>query len=171
MLLGVPALAAGVVMMILVGLTFGAAILGLAAGGADSTAGYAGLGIGALVAMVVGCGLALVVAAIVVFAVPRVMLDGLDPAAAMKESFAASLSNVGALLVFGLLFVGAAIALLVVSALFGWIPLLGQLLLMVVWFAFLVGWIALSNAGVYLAWRELWPRDAAGVLPPAPPPG
>jgi hypothetical protein len=43
---------------------------------------------------------------------------------------------------------------------------------MVVWFAFLVGWIALSNAGVYLAWRELWPRDvaSAGTLPPGPPP-
>lgn len=168
-LLGIPALAAGVVMAILLGLTFGAAILGLAAGGADSAAGYAGLGIGALLALVVGLGLALAVAAIVVFAVPRVMLDGLDAGTAMKESLAASLANFGALLVFGLMFVGAAIALMVVSALFGWIPLLGQLLLLVVWFAFLVGWIALSNAGVYLAWRELWPRDAQAVLPPGPP--
>jgi len=96
--------------------------------------------------------------------VPRVMLDRVDAITAMKESLSASLVNVGALLVFGLLFIVALLALLVATVLVGWIPILGQLAAFAAWLAFGVGWIAVSNAGVYLAWRDQWP---GGVPPPA----
>ncbi len=181
MLLGVPALIAGILVAIALIVFVGAAALQMIASGASSSvdpASLASLGIGVLVALMFGLLLVLAAAAIVVFAVPRVMLDGIEPFTAMKESLAASLSNVGALLVFTLMFVAALLVLLVATALVGWIPLLGQLVALLAWFAFGVGWIAVSNGGVFLAYRDLWPASAAtdivlpyGPPPPAPPVG
>jgi uncharacterized membrane protein len=181
MLLGVPALVAGILVAIALIVFVGAAALQMIASGASSSvdpASFASLGIGVLVALMFGLLLVLAAAAIVVFAVPRVMLDGIEPFTAMKESLAASLSNVGALLLFTLMFVAALLVLLVATALVGWIPLLGQLVALLAWFAFGVGWIAVSNGGVFLAYRDLWPAPAAtdivlpyGPPPPAPPVG
>lgn len=172
-ILGVPAVLAGLLFVVLLVVMLGAAVVqvGIAGGLGGSGAGdVAGLGVGALVAMLVGLLVVLLAMALVVFAVPRVMLDRVDAVSAMKESFAASFSNVGAMLVFALLFVAALFALLVLTVAVGWIPILGQIAAFFAWLAFGIGWIAVSNAGVYLAWRDLWPADAATPGPLAPPP-
>jgi uncharacterized membrane protein len=173
MLLGLPSLLAGLLVGVAAVVFVGAAALQVLSGMATSSgdgAGIAALGIGALIVLAIGVLVLLLALAIVVFAVPRVMLDGIEPVAAMKDSFAASLSNFGAMLVFTLMFVAAIVALLVASVLVGWIPLLGQLVVFLAWFAFGVGWIAVSNGGIYLAYRDLWPAGGAVLLPPGPPP-
>jgi hypothetical protein len=178
-ILGIPAVLAGLVFVVLVVAMLGAAVIKVGISGVLGGSGSEAttIGIGALVAMLLGFLVLLLAMALVVFAVPRVMLDRMDAVGAMKESFAASLSNVGAMLVFGLLFVGALIALLVATVAVGWVPILGQIAAFLAWAAFGIGWIAVSNAGVYLAWRDLWPQATAGsssllpATPPAPPPG
>jgi uncharacterized membrane protein len=174
-ILGVPTVIAVVLVLFIVFATVGAAALQLAtsAAASSSTLDFATIGVSAMIACLFGFLLMLAALALVIFAVPRVMFDGVEPVAAMKESLAASLSNFGPLLIFGLLFIGAAIALLVFSVLVGWIPLLGPLVVFVVWLAFAVGYVAVSNGGVYLAWRSIWPESGGATppaaLPPAPP--
>jgi len=175
MLLGLPALVAGLLLVIAIFVFVGAAALQMLAGGMAWTAdaaSFASLGAGLLVALLLGLLLVLLAASVVVFAVPRVMLDGIEPFTAMKESFSASLSNFAALIVFTLMFVAALVVLLVATVLVGWIPLLGQLVALLAWFAFGVGWIAVSNGGVFLAYRDMWPASTATdiVLPYGPPP-
>lgn len=180
MLLGVPALAAGLAFAVVLFMVVGAAVLqvGLTAALSGAEGNPAAIGIGLLFALAVGLLLVLAAVALVVFAVPRVMLDRVDAVTAMKESLAASLANVGAMLVFGLLFIAALLVLLFATALVGWIPILGQLAALLAWLAFGVGWIAVSNAGVYLGWRDQWPgtlpaapsAPSAPPAPPAPPP-
>jgi hypothetical protein len=174
MLLGLPGIAVAIAFFILVVLLVGVAALqvGLSAALTGDAGGAAALGIGALLAMLVGLVLVLAAIALVVFAVPRVMLDRVDAVTAMKESLAASVSNVGALAVFGLLFIAALFALLIATVLVGWIPILGQIAAFAAWLAFGVGWIAVSNAGVYLGWRDQWPGGVPvpEAAPPGPPP-
>ncbi|MFN7553419.1 MAG: BPSS1780 family membrane protein [Pseudomonadota bacterium] len=174
LLLGLPGLAAALASMVLMVVLVGAAALQVGLSVALSGDGSApmAIGLGLLLALAVGLLLAMAVFALVVFAVPRVMLDRVDAVTAMKDSLAASLANVGALLVFGLLFIAAFVALLVATMLVGWIPFLGQLAALTAWLAFAVGGIAVSNAGVYLGWRDQWPGTlpAAAVAPPGPPP-
>ncbi|MCE3001188.1 MAG: hypothetical protein LW860_00615 [Xanthomonadaceae bacterium] len=166
MLLGLPGVVAFVLFGVLLVVMVGAAVLqmGLAAALSGAAADPTALGVGLLAAIALGLVLMLAAITLVLFAVPRVMLDRVDAITAMKESLSASLVNVGALLVFGLLFIVALLALLVATVLVGWIPILGQLAAFAAWLAFGVGWIAVSNAGVYLAWRDQWP---GGVPPPA----
>jgi hypothetical protein len=174
MLLGLPGIVAVLAFAVLLVLMVGAAALqvGLSAALTGAVADPTALGIGALLTLAIGLTLVLAAVALVVFAVPRVMLDRVDAMTAMKESFAASLANVGALLVFGLLFIAALVALLVATLLVGWIPILGQIAAFLAWLAFGVGWIAVSNAGVYLGWRDQWPGSVPVVpaAPPGPPP-
>ncbi len=87
------------------------------------------------------------------------MFDGVEPFAAMKESFSASLSNFAPLLVFGIIVFVIALVLSFVLML---IPILGQMLLMLV-----LG--AVCTAAVYLAYREIFGGQAAAIPPPAPP--
>lgn len=174
MLLGLPGVAALVLFGVLLVVMVGAAVLqmGLAAALSGAAADPTALGVGLLAAIALGLVLMLAAITLVLFAVPRVMLDRVDAITAMKESLSASLVNVGALLVFGLLFIVALLALLVATVLVGWIPILGQLAAFAAWLAFGVGWIAVSNAGVYLAWRDQWPGGVPlpTVVPPGPPP-
>jgi hypothetical protein len=176
MLLGLPGIAVALVFAVVLVVLIGFTVLqvGISAALTGAVADPTAFGVGALLAMAIGLLLLLAAIALVVFAVPRVMLDRVDAVTAMKESLAASLANVGALAVFGLLFIAAFVALVIATALVGWIPLLGQLVALLAWIAFGVGWIAVSNAGVYLGWRDQWP----GTLPlpaapqgPPPPPG
>ena len=51
--------------------------------------------------ILIAVALMFVIYALQFFAVPRVMLDGVEPFAAMKESLNACLANVGAFIVFG----------------------------------------------------------------------
>ena len=177
MLLGVPGVAAVLAFGVLLFMLVGAAALqvGLSAAISGGEGNPAAIGVGVLLSLAMGLLLVLAAIALVVFAVPRVMLDRVDAVTAMKESLAASLANVGALLVFGLMFIAALLALLVATLLVGWIPILGQLAAFLAWLAFGVGWIAVSNAGVYLGWRDQWPGavpvgPAPPPAPPAPPP-
>jgi hypothetical protein len=171
MLLGVPGVAAVLAFGVLLFVLVGAAVLqaGLSAALSGAEGNPVAVGVGVLLALAIGFVLVLAAIALVVFAVPRVMLDRVDALTAMKESLAASLANVGALLVFGLMFIAALVALLLATLLVGWIPILGQLAAFLAWLAFGVGWIAVSNAGVYLAWRDQWPGTLP-VVPPVPPP-
>jgi hypothetical protein len=181
-ILGVPAVLAGLLFVVLLVALLGAAVVKVGIAGLLGTGdgvNPAALGVSAMVLVLLGLLVLLLAMALVVFAVPRVMLDRVDAVAAMKESLAASLSNVGAMLVFALMFVVALFALLLATVAVGWIPILGQIAAFFAWLAFGIGWIAVSNAGVYLAWRDLWPAGAAPApqppvpppLPPAPPPG
>jgi uncharacterized membrane protein len=94
------------------------------------------------------------------FAVPRVMLDGIEPFAAMKESFSACLANLGAFLVFGIVFFVAFAVLSIVLVL---IPLLG-------WLALFVVASVVFACGQFLAWREVFASAAAPAATPAMPP-
>lgn len=172
-ILGVPAVLAGLLFVLLLVALLGAAVVkvGIAGMLGGSGAGdVAAFGVGALLAGLGGLLAVLLAMALVVFAVPRVMLDRVDALTAMKESFAASLSSVLALLVFALMFLAAFVVLVIATVAVGWIPILGQIAAFLAWVAFGIGWIAVSNAGVYLAWRDLWPADAAAPGPLAPPP-
>ena len=120
-----PGLAAGVVFVFLALVVAGGAILG----GAQLSPGEPGAGLGGavLVLLVLAALLGLVAYAMVFFATARVMLDGIPPVAAMRESLAACLANAGALLMFmaGLLSLVMAVLLL-----FGaWLPVLAQMLI------------------------------------------
>jgi hypothetical protein len=178
LILGVPAVLAGLLFVLLLVLILGAAVVqvgisGVLGGGGD----LAALGVGALLALLLGLLVMLLAMALVVFAVPRVMLDRVDAVTAMKESFAASLSGVLALLVFTLMFLAALVVLVAATIAVGWIPILGQIAAFFAWIAFAIGWIAVSNAGVYLAWRDFWPPGPGAqppqppAVPPLPPPG
>jgi hypothetical protein len=179
-ILGVPAVLAGLLFVVLLVALLGAAVIKVGITGLLGTGdgvNPAALGVGAMVLVLLGLLVLLLAMALVVFAVPRVMLDRVDAVTAMKESFAASLSSMLALLVFALMFLAAFVVLVVATVAVGWIPILGQIAAFFAWVAFGIGWIAVSNAGVYLAWRDLWPADAAAAagplapppLPPAPP--
>lgn len=173
MLLGLPGIAAMLLFVVLLVVMVGVAALqvGLAAVLSGAAADPTALGVGLLLAIALGLVLVMASITLVVFAVPRVVLDRVDAFTAMKESLSASLVNVGALLVFGLLFIVALAALLGATDLVGWIPILGQIAAFAAWLAFGVGWIAVSNAGVYLAWRDQWPGGVPlPVVPPGPPP-
>lgn len=133
-LLCLPALAAGVLIVVLMFIFLGGAIFGLAAGsqGNDVSTGasiFAGgsVIIGILLMIAVG----VIVGAAMFFAVPRVMFDDVDPISALKESLSACLQNIGALLMlvaigFGILIVclipilGWALALLLVCVGIAW---------------------------------------------------
>ncbi|HET9482319.1 MAG TPA: hypothetical protein VFO79_00060, partial [Xanthomonadales bacterium] len=103
--------------------------------------------------------------ALILFAVPRVLFDGMEPIAAMQESLSASLGNIGALLVYGLLMFVAYL----VSAVILIIPILGML----VWFVILLAFVAANAAAMYLAYVDVFggPGQSAVPAPPMPPQG
>ena len=99
---------------------------------------------------------ALAVYALQFFAIPRVMLEGAEPMAAMKQSFRDCLANIGAYLVFvGVLMLGFIVLAVVLSVL----SFLGSLLVSTV----LVPTVA---CGLYLAWQQVG-AGAAAAEPPA----
>jgi uncharacterized membrane protein len=165
LMLGLPAIAAMVLVFVLAFVFLGGAILGAAAsGGAESATALAGLGGGLVLFMLLMFAVFLAAMMLVVFAIPRVMFDGVEPIAAMKESLSASLANIGAFLVFAVVM----FVIYLVSAILLIIPILG-------WLAFcaiLLGLVAVSNAAVYLAYRDIFggsPGTTADLAPPAPP--
>lgn len=158
LILGLPAIVAAVVMVVLMFVMLGGAMLGGAMSGSGTAAAAS---IGGSVALVALLGLAVFLAAalLVIFAIPRVMFDGIEPFAALKESLSASLANFLPLLVLGLvLFVIYFVAALVMI-----IPILGLL----VFFVVALAMVAVSNAALYLAYREIFAGSA--TEPPAPP--
>lgn len=158
MMLCLPSVGAGVIMAILGFVLIGGSIMAMAMGGnGGGGMGIMGLLLFAVLAFVVG----LAAAAMVYFAVPRVMLDSAEPIAAMKESLGVVMANVASILVgfivIGLIFMAVAI-----------IPLLGALAI------FLIGMPA-ALCAMYFGYRQVFGGNASHIeppaaAPPAPPP-
>ncbi|HVT31580.1 MAG TPA: BPSS1780 family membrane protein [Rhodanobacteraceae bacterium] len=162
LLLCLPSIVGGAVLLVFA-FVFGIGALiggGLAAAGSGHGFGAGALGGGVLVLCLVALAVSLAIYALQFFAVPRVMLAGAEPFAAMKESFDACIANLGAFLVFGVVFF---VAFAVLSIVLMLVPLLGWLAL------FTVASPAFA-CGQLLAWREVFGGAATAVAAPTPPP-
>jgi len=108
LLLGLVPLAAAIVTLILT-VIFGFGVVGTAAltGSGGATVGMA-VG-GGLLMFLVMLVLGFVVGALMLFAIPRVIFGHAEPIPAVKESLEASLANIGAFLIFALLYMVFAI--------------------------------------------------------------
>ena len=160
LLLCLPAIVGGAVLLVLA-LIFGVGALiggGLSAAN-GSNFGWGTLGGGVFVLCLLAFAIGFAVYALQFFAVPRVMLDNVEPFAAMKESLNACFANIGAFLLFGLILVGAFIMLGIVLAL---IPILG-------WLALAAAGFAVVGCAQYIAWRQVFSTSAAGSVPPPAP--
>jgi len=159
LLLCLPAIVGGAVLLCL-GLVFG--IGALLSGGLSAASGsgfaWGALGGGVMVLIVLGLLIAFAVYAMQFFAVPRVMLEGIEPFAAMKESLNACLANIGAFLLFGIILVVAFVVLGIVLML---IPILG-------WLALMTAGAAVFGCAEYIAWRQVYAGTATRMPPPAP---
>lgn len=144
----VVAVVLGVLGFVLIGGVFLAAMNGSSGLGA---AGMGGVALFALLAIVV----TLVLAAMMFFAIPRVMLGNIEPIAALKESISAVMANIGAVIIFlAVLFGGFLLGAIVI----GWIPIIGALVLM-------LAATTLFTLGSYSAYKDVF-GDVAP--PPAP---
>jgi hypothetical protein len=162
-MLCLPAVAFGVIMVVVLFLTVGAAIMGAATGGGDGGAGAAAAIGGAVIAGLIGLVLGIGLYLLMIFAIPRVMFDNVEPIAAMKESLAAALANIVAIIVYCVVtFIG----MFVLALLIGWIPLVGMIALTLIAYC-------LAAGVIYLAYKDVFGvADAAPpafVPPPAPP--
>jgi hypothetical protein len=160
LLLCLPTVAGGVILLIC-GLVFGlGALIGGLSGAGDSATGLGALGGGFVLMLVIAIAVMFVIYALQFFAVPRVMLDGVEPFAAMKESLNACLANVGAFIVFGVVLMVAFVVLAIVLMI---VPLLG-------WLALVTAATVVFACGEYVAWREVFAGSAAATTAPPPPP-
>lgn len=158
-MLCLPSIAGAVLLFVLLMIVVGGALLGgglsaLSSGSAESL--IAALGGGALVLIPMALIIALVVYALQFFAIPRVMLEGAEPIAAMKQSFSDCLGNLAAYLVFVVLLLVIGIVLGLVLSVLGFI---GGLLVTTL-LAPVIG------CGLYLAWRQVYPESDAGSESP-----
>lgn len=136
-------------------------------------------------------GLFAILASIVIFfalftAVPRVMLDGISPFAAMKESLKACLTNWSAMLVYLLvmIFIGIIVGLLMMLVMVPIVLVAGEnaflsfIVQILFSIAFSAAFVPLVSGSMYQAWKDMFPRDThtsvtheplGGTPPPAPP--
>lgn len=166
LMLCLPGLAAGLLIGVLAVVFLGGALLSAGVAGASDSGAALGLGLGAggllfvLVALVVG----LASYALTFFATPRVMLEGADPVAAMKDSLQACLANVGAVVVYMAVLIGVVI---VAGIVLGFIPIVGHL-------ALTTAVIPVVSVATYVAWCEVYRHEITQELPsaeaPPPPP-
>ena len=159
LMLCLPGIAAAVVLAVLGFVLVGGAIMA-AMSGSDGmgAAGMGGIFLFGILALAVG----LVVGAMMFFAIPRVMLDGVEPIAALKESLSAVLANIGAVLLF---FVALIVAFFLAAILIGWIPLIGMLVIM-------LAATTIFTLGSYSAYKDVFGASythVAPIVPPAPP--
>jgi hypothetical protein len=162
MMLCLPGVAAAVLIGVLAAIMLGGALLGAgvsAGSGSGSGALGAALGAGGLVFVLLALAAALASYALTFFATPRVMLESADPMAAMKDSLQACLANIGAVALFCVVVFGAVVVLSLVLA---WIPVIGQLALMTV----LVPVVAVA---AFVAWRQVYRNPITQELPATPP--
>lgn len=162
-MLCLPAVAVAVVMMVVLFLTVGAAILGAATGGESGAGAAAAIGGGA-VALLIGFALAIGLYLALLFAIPRVMFDDVEPIAAMKESVAAGIANIAPIIVYAVV---SFVAIVVVGLLLMLIPVVGPILLTLVAYTIAAGVIYLAYKDVY---GSAAPAPPATMPPPAPPP-
>ncbi len=164
LLLCLPGVVGGFVLLIFF-LIFAASALiggGLTALEDGSGANFLGaLGGGALVFLLIALFVVLAMYALQFFAIPRVMLDGIEPFAAMRESLAACRTNAGP---FILLCVVLLVAFVVLGFVLLFVPFLGWLALM------MAGW-AVTGCAMYVAYRDIFDQVViAQPLPPSEPP-
>jgi len=130
LIVGALLLAAGVVMGLIVGaLGFGSA-MGFMMGGSQSGAGMAAAMGAGMLAMLVMLVLGFILAMAFWFAPPLVVFRDVAPVDALKASFAASMKNVVAFLLYGILYIVAAIIASIPFGL-GWIVLIPLVMLSV----------------------------------------
>jgi hypothetical protein len=161
LLLCLPAIVGGAVLLVC-GFVFGIGALiggGLSAAN-GSSAGWGAIGGGLVILCLIAIVLMFVIYALQFFAIPRVMLDGIEPFAAMKESLSACLANIGAFLLFGIVLF---VAFFVLAAVLMLIPLLG-------WLALVAVASVVFGCAEYLAWRQVYAGSASRMPPPAPEP-
>jgi len=147
-LLGLVPVIAGIITAILVGvLVAGAMGTGAATGSGDAAMGM--LAGGGMALTLIGVIMGIVVAALLLFAIPRVMFGAASPGAAIKESLQASIGNIGAFVVFAIIY----IVLSIIAA----IPLgLGFLVL-----------IPVMAGAVYSANKDVFGADGDAMEPEA----
>lgn len=159
-MLCLPAVIAGGIVVVLAVLLIGSALLAAGVSAATDANALAGisLGFGGLLFAALALAIGLAAFALVFFATTRVMLHGVEPVQAMKDSWQASLANVGPLLIYlVLLFV----SMLVLHMVFGWISvLLTQLALVTVY-------TPLAATAMLLASEQVFGSEQP---PSAPPP-
>lgn len=159
LLLCLPSIVGGCVLLIC-GFVFGLGALlsgGLSAANGSSV-GLGALGGGVLVLGLIAIVMTFAIYALQFFAVPRVMLEGAEPFAAMKESLGACLANIGAFLLFGIVLF---LVFCVLAIVLMFIPILG-------WIALIAVATPVFACGEYLAWKQVY-SDAADRVPPAAP--
>jgi len=160
LLLCLPAIVGGAVLLVLV-FVFGVGALlggGLSAA-SGSEFGWGAFGGGVVVLVVLAVAIGFLIYALQFFAVPRVMLEGAEPFAAMKESLSACIANIGAFLLFGIVLVVAFVVLGVVLA---FIPILG-------WLALMTAGSAVFGCAEYFAWRQVYGGGYSNRMPPPTP--
>lgn len=151
LLLCLPAVALGVIAVVLAFLFIGSMLgaVGMSGGSEAAAVGMATGGLGLFMLIMFALGLAY--AALMFFAVPAVMLGGAEPFSAMKDSLSASLGNIVAMILFMLLYIVAAIVAM--------IPLgLGFLVLLPV-----------MAGAMYVAWQQVFPGQGGNAQIPPPP--
>jgi uncharacterized membrane protein len=140
----------------------GALVSGGLSAANGSSLGAGAIGGGIFMLMLIGVLVVLAIYAFQFFAIPRVMFDGIEPFQAMKESFSACLANIGAFLVFGIVFT---VICFVAAMVLIWIPI--------------IGWIVMAGVGtvilgaaLFVAWRQVYggAANAADTMPPPPAP-
>ncbi|MGA8278405.1 MAG: BPSS1780 family membrane protein [Rhodanobacteraceae bacterium] len=165
LLLCLPGIVGGFVLLILF-LVFAASALvggGLTALENGSGANFLGaLGGGALIFLLIALIVVLAMYALQFFAIPRVMLDSIEPFAAMRESFGACRTNASA---FILLCAVMLIAFVVLGFILLFIPLIGWLALMT------AGW-AVTGGAMYFAYTQVFgsapaPQPSPAAKPPS----
>ena len=167
-----PGVAAGLVIMLLGVIFIGGALVAAGVSAAADSDALAGLsvGFGGLLFLLLAIGVGLFAYALVFFATPRVMLEGVEPMAAMKESLQACAANWAPVLLFVLVLAAAGI---LGGLLLGWIPLLGPIVLTGVL-------VPVVSVAILFASRDVFGTDIASGStgepadgdgePPAPPP-
>ena len=163
MLLCLPGVAAMVGSAVVVFLWIGTAFMGYAVSGSkpESAAWALGFGVGGVLGFALIVAIAFSLYALLFYAVPRVMLDGQEPVAALKQSLAATRANIGAML----LFAGA----------FWLLSIVGFMVLSVVGSLGRMLWglaaTALAAGSVYAGYKDVFgAADAAPAPEPAAPP-
>jgi len=161
LLLCLPAIVGGAVLLIC-GFVFGLGALiggGISAANGSNMAMGGAIGGGVLVLCLIAIVLMFLIYALQFFAVPRVMLEGVEPFAAMKESLNACIANLGAFLVFGVVLFVAFIVLAVVLMI---LPIIG-------WLALITVASVVFACAEYIAWRQVYTATPSQVVPAAPP--
>ena len=161
-----PQVAAAIVLTVLSVVLLGGAIMsGAALSDGSGAAALAAFGVGGLILVVIAFAVGLAVFMLQVFAVPKVMFEGGDAFAAMKQSFAAAMANIGAILVF---VVVLSVGVLVPAALLSWLPFIGMLIVLSAFYAFF-------GVALYVIYRDVYGVPAASIAatfvpaPPSPP--